>query len=324
MYRIYGHETVLNIFKNVISQNKISNAYLLVGEKGLGKRFMAEYFAIMVNCKKETEKPCFKCSSCLKLMDKNHPDVFFIEPEENSIKVDTIRYITNEINIRPYEANKKIFIIDQADKMTVSAQNAFLKTLEEPPLYGLFILIASQQQKLLPTIISRCNIVRFGKESKNTIKNYLICEQNIPEKEAEVLAHIADGNFDQANKLTDNEYLNFRKETIQEIEKILTIRGFEVIEEFEFFDKNKDNIEEILKIMLYYVRDLLIYKVTKDASFIKNIDFLNKIQQMESQLTINKLNNIINKIEQFNSQINSNVNYQLAVENLLLDMAGGL
>ncbi|WP_256201305.1 DNA polymerase III subunit [Thermoanaerobacter thermocopriae] len=324
MYRIYGHETVLNVFKNVISQNKISKCLFACRRKRLREKIYGRVFCIMVNCKKETEKPCFKCSSCLKLMDKNHPDVFFIEPEENSIKVDTIRYITNEINIRPYEANKKIFIIDQADKMTVSAQNAFLKTLEEPPLYGLFILIASQQQKLLPTIISRCNIVRFCKESKNTIKNYLICEQNIPEKEAEVLAHIADGNFDQANKLTDNEYLNFRKETIQEIEKILTIRGFEVIEEFEFFDKNKDNIEEILKIMLYYVRDLFIYKVTKDASFIKNIDFLNKIQQMESQLTINKLNNIINKIEQFNSQINSNVNYQLAVENLLLDMAGGL
>jgi DNA polymerase-3 subunit delta' len=324
VYRIYGHETVLNIFKNVISQNKISNAYLFVGEEGLGKRFMAEYFAMMINCKGETAKPCFKCSSCLKVMDKNHPDVFFIKPEENSIKVDTIRYITNEINIRPYEANKKIFIIDQADKMTAAAQNAFLKTLEEPPLYGLFILIASQQQELLPTIVSRCNIVRFNKENRNTIKNYLMFEHDISEKEAEVLAHIADGNFAQANKLTNNEYLNFRRETIQEIEKILTIKGFEVIEEFEFFDKNKDNIEEILKILLSYMRDLLVFKATKDASFIKNIDFLNRIQEMESRLTINKLNNIINRIEQFNSQINSNINYQLAVENLFLDMAGGL
>ncbi|WP_029687690.1 DNA polymerase III subunit delta' [Thermoanaerobacter sp. A7A] len=324
MYRIYGHEAVLNIFKNIISKNKISNAYLFVGEEGLGKRFMAEYFAMMINCKGEVEKPCFRCSSCLKIVDKNHPDVFFIEPEENSIKVDTIRYITNEINIRPYEASKKIFIIDKADKMTVAAQNAFLKTLEEPPLYGLFILIASQQQELLPTIVSRCNIVRFNKESKNTIKNYLMLEHNISEKDAEVLSHIADGNFAQANKLTDNEYLNFRRETIQEIEKILTTKGFEVIDEFEFFDKNKDNIEGILKIMLSYMRDLLVFKATKDVSLIKNIDFLDKIQKIESQLTINRLNNIINRIEQFNLQINSNINYQLAVENLLLDMAGGL
>lgn len=324
MYRIYGHEAVLNIFKNVISQNKISNAYLFIGEEGLGKRFMAEHFAMMINCKGERAKPCFSCSSCLKILDKNHPDVFFIEPEENSIKVDTIRYIVNEINIKPYEAYKKIFIIDQADKMTVSAQNAFLKTLEEPPLYGLFILIAPQQENLLPTIVSRCSIIHFNKENKNTIMDYLMFEHNLPQEEVEVLAHIADGNFAQANKLANKGYLNFRREVIQEIEKILAAKGFEAIEEFEFFDKNKDNIEEIVKILLSYVRDLLVFRVTKEASLVKNIDFLNEIQKMESRLTINKLNNIINRIEQFNSQINLNINYQLAVENLLLDMAGGL
>ncbi|AIS51304.1 DNA polymerase III subunit delta' [Thermoanaerobacter kivui] len=324
MYRIYGHENILNIFKSIVFKNKISNAYLFVGEEGLGKKFMAEYFAMMINCKDNVSKPCFKCNSCIKMISKNHPDVFFIEPEGNSIKVDTIRYITNEINIKPYEANKKIFIIDEAHKMTTAAQNAFLKTLEEPPLYGLFILIAPRQEELLPTIVSRCNVIRFNKEDKDTIKNYLVFEHNIPEKEAETLAYIADGNFEEAVKLAKEEYINLRNETIREIEGVINKNDFDVLDKFTFFEKNKDNVEEILKILLLYFRDILIYKTTEERTFIKNIDFLENIQKMSSKLTIYKLNNIINRIEQFNSQLKSNVNYQLAVENLLLDIAGGL
>ncbi|HHW56315.1 MAG TPA: DNA polymerase III subunit delta' [Clostridia bacterium] len=324
MYRIYGHQSILKIFNNIISQNKISNAYLFVGEEGLGKRFMAEYFAMMVNCKGEGVKPCFKCSSCVKMLNKNHPDVFFIDPEGDSIKVETPRYITNEINIKPYESYKKIFIIDKVNKMTIAAQNAFLKTLEEPPLYGLFILITPQPEGLLPTIVSRCNMIRFNKENENVIKEYLMGEYNIPEKEAKTLAHIADGNFEEADKLVSKEYLDFRKNTLEEIEKIFKMKEFEVLDEFWFFDKNKENIEEILKIFLSYVRDLLIFKVTKDTTFIRNIDFLDRIQKLESKLTVKKLSTIINRIEQFNSQLHSNVNYQLAVENLLLDIVGGL
>ncbi|MGB9809705.1 MAG: DNA polymerase III subunit delta', partial [Caldanaerobacter sp.] len=102
MVKVYGHEDVLKVFNNIVSKGKISNAYLFVGEEGLGKRFLAEYFAMMVNCKSD-KKPCFACSSCLKMMKKSHPDVFVIEPEGDAIKVDTIRYINGEINIKPYE-----------------------------------------------------------------------------------------------------------------------------------------------------------------------------------------------------------------------------
>lgn len=322
LLRVYGHEEILKVFRNIINQNKISNTYLFVGEEGLGKRFLAEYFAMMVNCK-GNDKPCFKCSSCVKMLKKSHPDVFIIEPEGDSIKVETVRYINAEINIKPYESFKKVFIIDRADKMTPAAQNAFLKTLEEPPLYGLFILISPQIEALLPTVVSRCNVVRFKRERKEVIKEYLIGEKGVSEEEAEVLAHLADGNFGEADKLVDENYKKLRSNVLSEIEKIFEKKGFEVLNEYSFFEENKEQIEEVLKIFLSYLRDVLVFKTTKNLKFIKNVDYIDSIEKLESKLTFKRLNNIINRIEQFNSQLKSNVNYQLAVENLLLDILGG-
>ncbi|MGB9779648.1 DNA polymerase III subunit delta' [Caldanaerobacter sp.] len=322
MVKVYGHEDVLKVFNNIVSKGKISNAYLFVGEEGLGKRFLAEYFAMMVNCKSD-KKPCFACSSCLKMMKKSHPDVFVIEPEGDAIKVDTIRYINGEINIKPYESFKKIFIIDRADKMTTAAQNAFLKTLEEPPSYGLFILISPRAELLLPTVVSRCNIIRFKKEREEVIKEYLVDEKGVKEEEAAILAHLADGNFGEANRLVEEEYKKLRSNTLSELERIFQKKGFEVLDEYEFFEQNKEHIEEILRIFISLLRDVLVYKTTEDLRFIRNVDFSNFIKKLSEELTFERLSNIINKIEQLNLQLDSNINYQLAVENLLLDILGG-
>lgn len=324
MYKLYGHENIVRILENIITLNKVSNAYLFVGEDGLGKRFMAEYFAMMVNCRNEIHKPCFKCSSCIKMSSKNHPDVFIVEPSGNSIKVETIRdFVISEINIKPYQYYKKVFIIDDAYNMTAAAQNALLKTLEEPPLYGLFILTATKIEELLPTIVSRCNVIRFTKESTENIRDYLIFERNIDEEKASILASIADGNFKEADKLSDEEYIKLRIELIDIITELIGSSMFTAMDKFSFFERNKDKIDDVVRIMMLFFRDIFVYKNTSDVSQIKNIDMIGKIKSLSSRLTNLRLNNIINKIEQFNINLKSNINYQLSVENLLLNIVGG-
>lgn len=325
MHKLYGHKNIVNILENTVAGNKISNAYLFVGDDGIGKRFMAEYFAMMVNCKSKVYKPCFKCGSCIKMSSKNHPDTFVIEPDGNSIKVETIRdFVIKEMNIKPYQSYKKIFIIDDAHKMTAAAQNALLKTLEEPPLYGLFILTAPKREELLPTIVSRCNVVRFTKESVENIKNYLVFEHNIDKEKASVLAVIADGNFKEADKLSNEEYIRLRIELIDIINEIIGSSIFSVLDKYTYFETNKDKIDDIIKMMMLYFRDIFIYKNTGDPAGIKNVDMVEKVKNLSVRLTNFRLNNIINRIEQFNANLKLNVNYQLAVENLLLNIVGGL
>lgn len=324
MYKLYGHKNTVNMLENIIMLNRISNAYLFIGEDGLGKRFMAEYFAMMVNCGSEIHKPCFKCGSCIKMSSKNHPDVFIVEPVGNSIKVETIRdFVISEMNIKPYQHYKKIFIIDDAHKMTIAAQNALLKTLEEPPLYGLFILTASKREELLPTIVSRCNVIRFTKESNENIKKYLMFEHNIDEERAAVLAVIADGNFKEADRLSDEEYIRLRAEISDIICELIGSSMFTAMDKYAFFERNKDKIDDVVRIMMLFFRDIFVYKNTADVSHIRNVDMVEKIKSLSPRLTNLRLNNIINKIEQFNINLRSNINYQLSVENLLLSIVGG-
>ncbi|MGB9679986.1 MAG: DNA polymerase III subunit delta' [Thermoanaerobacteraceae bacterium] len=323
LYKIYGHEEVLNIFQRIIAEDRVANAYLFAGEKGTGKRFMAEYFAMMLNCRSAVEKPCFSCSSCVKMISKNHPDVFFIEADDSSIKVDTIREIVNNMLIKPYEKGKKIFIIDDAEKMTSAAQNALLKVLEETPFYGVFIIISSKKEELLSTIVSRCTTIFFNKEKDKNIKEFLISELNIEEDKAQILTHLADGNFDMAKKLTDEAYLELRDEIINFINANIGKQELNVIYKYDYFEKNKENIDDIIKIMISYFRDIYIFKQTNEFGLIKNIDKKHNIQEIAFKLTNLKLNNIISEIEEFNLNLMANVNYQLAIENLLLNIIGG-
>ncbi|SNX53854.1 DNA polymerase III subunit delta' [Thermoanaerobacterium sp. RBIITD] len=321
MLNLYGHENILNLFNRILTVGNIANAYLFVGENGLGKIFMAKYFAMMVNCTHKGKRPCLSCPSCLQILSGNHPDIFFVEPEGNSIKADTIRNnVIDNIYVKPYNSLKKVFIIKEAEKMTEQAQNSILKTLEEPPLYGLFILTASKMEGLLPTVVSRCEIVRFTRENDSVIENYLRNEKNIDSIKAKEIASIAFGNYGKADLLIDPEFSEMRyslgKILFDSINDEKAIR----LDNYKFFDENKDSIDDIINIMLSYFRDTLVYKMTGDDAFIINKDMIDDIKILSGNLTGFKLNNIIKKIEDLNFNLKSNVNYQLAIEDFLLNI----
>ncbi|WP_434564899.1 DNA polymerase III subunit delta' [Thermoanaerobacterium thermosaccharolyticum] len=320
MFKIYGHKNILSLFNKIVSSQKIANAYLFIGESGFGKEFMAKYFAMMINCKNGS-KPCLSCPSCIQMISGNHPDIFFIEPDGISIKVETLRNVViNNAYVKPYNSYKKIFIIKEAEKMTEQAQNSILKTLEEPPEYGLFILTSSKMEGLLPTIVSRCEIIRFTRESDEVIEDYLINEKKIDKSKAKKIASIANGNYGKANLLIDEGYSRIRSELGDILYNVINQDKALRLESFKFFDENREMIDDIIDIMFSYLRDLMILKLLGSEEYIINKDMVDKLKDFSGNLTGFKLNNIINEIEELAFNLKSNVNYQLAIEKFLLNI----
>ncbi|MCP2241007.1 DNA polymerase III subunit delta' [Thermoanaerobacterium thermosaccharolyticum] len=320
MFKIYGHKNILALFNKIVSSQKIANAYLFIGESGFGKEFMAKYFAMMINCKNGS-KPCLSCPSCIQMISGNHPDIFFIEPDGISIKVETLRNVViNNAYVKPYNSYKKIFIIKEAEKMTEQAQNSILKTLEEPPEYGLFILTSSKMEGLLPTIVSRCEIIRFTRESDEVIEDYLINEKKIDRSKAKKIASIANGNYGKANLLIDEGYSRIRSELGDILYNVINQDKALRLERFKFFDENREMIDDIIDIMFSYLRDLMILKLLGSEEYIINKDMVDKLKDFSGNLTGFELNNIINEIEELAFNLKSNVNYQLAIEKFLLNI----
>ncbi|QSZ27421.1 DNA polymerase III subunit delta' [Aceticella autotrophica] len=321
MYRIYGHEKMVSLFEKIIAAGKIANAYLYLGEEGLGKEFMAKYFAMMVNCRGNRKKPCYECSSCIQMLSGNQPDIFIIKPVGNSIKVEEIRSkVIDKIYIKPYESNKKIFIIIEAEKMTQQAQNCILKTLEEPSSYGLFILTASKMEGLLPTVISRCSVIRFNRVDDVIIKKYLEEEKKFLKEKAKEFIPVIQGNFGMADKFSDLEYIKMREDLFKLLCQIITQNKLEALDSYQFFEENKNRINDILAIMMSYFRDIMVYKFTKEQELIRNKDIISDIEVMSQKLTGFRLNNIINGIENINDNLKSNINFQLTIEDFLLNL----
>ena len=161
---VVGHTEIIQYIKNAVSQNKVSHAYILNGERGSGKKMLAKLFAQTLQCEKGGEEPCYECHSCRQAIGNNHPDIIRVSHEKpNTISVDDIRVQINEdIQIKPYSSKYKIYIVPDADMMTVQAQNALLKTIEEPPAYAVIFLLTENAQSLLPTICSRCVMLKLS------------------------------------------------------------------------------------------------------------------------------------------------------------------
>ena len=169
---IIGNEQIKGELRKSLKENKVSHSYMFVGIEGIGKQMTAKAFAQMILCINEEERGCQKCKSCIEFQSHNHPDFLYIEPDGNSIKIEQIRYLQRKIQEKPIISDRKVYIINDADKMTKEAQNCLLKTLEEPPEYALIILILSNENKLLNTIKSRCTKISFNKLTSEDLQTY--------------------------------------------------------------------------------------------------------------------------------------------------------
>ena len=288
---IIGNEKIEEELKRSLEEDKISHSYMFVGIEGIGKQLIAKAFAQMILCTNETEKGCDKCKSCIEFQSQNHPDFLYIEPDGNSIKIEQIRYLQRKIQEKPIISNKKVYIINDADKMTQEAQNCLLKTLEEPPEYSTIILIGSNENAFLNTIKSRCMKLTFQPIVPEEIKQYMektYGMNNINENMLEAFQ----GSIGKAIALKDKreEYENIEKM----IEKLDKTDMTELIELGSALYQSKEEINDILEYM-----NIVLLKMTKE-----NVKYAN----------------CIDIVENTKKRLHQNANYDMCIDNMIFNM----
>jgi DNA polymerase-3 subunit delta' len=263
------------------------------------------------------------CHSCKQVLSGNHPDLIYVKHEKpNSIGVDDIReQINDTIMIRPYSSYHKIYIVDEAEKMTVQAQNALLKTIEEPPSYAVIILITTNQEAFLPTILSRCVQLKLKPLKDFTVKSYLVEHLGVAEKEAEICAAFARGNLGKAIRLAASDEFNELY-----LKVMVLIKHIETMDIVDLLDKIREmkelNFEmgEVLDLLQLWYRDVLMFKVTKDMNLLIFKDEYKTINGMGQKIGYEGLEKILDGIETCRTRLDANVNMELAMELLLLTM----
>jgi DNA polymerase III subunit delta' len=316
-----GQEKIIHILKNALYYNQIAHAYLFEGLEGLGKREAALEFAKSICCQEQKTKYCGKCSSCIKITNNNHPDIKWFEGTSSSIKIEDVRNIKRSIQMKPYLGDKSIYIICNAEKMTIQAQNALLKTLEEPPEHVVIILLVSNVQSVLPTIKSRCQILKFQQAALKEIQRYLVEKMGLPVEKANVITAFSNGIIGKAKQILENDAFIRRRETVLELTNFLFIENtFQILNRADYFNEEKDFIEEMLDLLMSWYRDILIYQNTHNTKLLMNTDKEEMILLQSNKLSIQKVKHIIEIIENAKNNLKHNVNYSLNLEVMLINI----
>ena len=324
---IVGQERAIKILTKSLKEDKVSSSYIFIGSEETGKKLTAIEFTKAVNCLNlnKNSEACEDCQSCNEINKQCSPDLKIIEPIKSSIKIEQIREMRKEIGLKPFKNKKKIYIIDKAEKMTLEASNCLLKTIEEPPYYAIIILICSKIDPILPTIVSRCQIVNFGSTSSLKIKELLLNKINNLEKDqAEIISKLAQGSIGKAFKLSaDKEYFIRREKLLNYLSTILPGKyGDDIFAKVEKIISEIDRIEEILEMIKLWYRDILIIKNTGNQKYIVNCDKL-EILGKKSQIYSQKmLIDILDYLEQVEEYLMKNVNKRLILERLYIKMVG--
>lgn len=318
---VIGHKEIINHLRNAISMGKVSHAYLFCGEEGSGKKLMASIFAAALQCDRRGTDPCGTCSSCKKAEGGNHPDIIRVTHEKPAtIGIEEIRsQLVEDVGIKPYTGPYKIYIVDEAEKLTVQAQNAILKTIEEPPAYAVILLLTSNAEALLPTISSRCVKLKLKAVSDTMIKNYLIDACRLPDYQAEMDAAFAQGNVGKAQKIaTSEEFSQIRDYALRILKYSKDMPMQELVDTMKRLSQEKETIYDYLDLFLMWFRDVLLFKATWEVDNLVFKQEINAIRERARSSSYEGLESIINAIEKAKKRLHANVNFDLTMELLFL------
>lgn len=314
----FGNERIVDSLKKSIEIEEYSHSYIFSGIEGIGKFTLANIFAKELLTSGEDDlNPIFDEDGIFL-----HPDLKVIKSADKSIKKAQIEEIVEEASLTPYKSKYKIFIIDEFEKVTPEGQNALLKTLEEPSKYIKLIIITSNEGKIIPTIISRCRLLRFTPLRDELILDYLVKVKGIEREEALIFSKLSKGSVAKALEYSTNlEFLSLRNKSLDILDNIIKSKGYYPLKAYSFFEENKENIHFILQNYLTWFRDLVM--LIESESF-DNIINLDKRSLLETQIFIGTTKGlkIIEEIIKRFRDIDTNVNYQLAMETLLLYIQG--
>ena len=318
---VVGHKDIINYIRSAVTENKVSHAYILNGERGSGKKMLASLFATTLLCEKQGPDPCNECHSCRQAESGNHPDIIRVTHEKpNTISVEDIRRQVNEdIQIRPYQGPYKIYIIAEADLMTVQAQNALLKTIEEPPAYAVIFLLTENAEALLPTITSRCVMLKLRNIRDTLIRKYLMETMHVPDYKADMCTAFAQGNMGRAIMLASSDHFNeIREEAVQLLKYINEMDISEITKAIKKINTYKLEINDYLDIIMIWYRDVLLYKATKDMDKVVFKDQITYIQERAKKSSYEGIELILESLEKAKTRLRANVSFDLVMELLLL------
>ncbi len=318
---IIGHEQIIEHLTNAVTMEKVSHAYILNGPDKSGKRMLAEAFAMTLQCEKGGSSPCGECHSCKQAMNHNQPDIIYVQHEKpNTISVDDIReQVNHDIGVKPYSSPYKLYIIDEAEKMNVQAQNALLKTIEEPPAYAVVLLLTTNADLFLPTIRSRCVALNLKAVSDTVIRKYLMEKRGVPDYQADVCVAFAQGNVGKAIALASSENFNeLKTSAVQLMKRIREIELYELAEAVKQISEFKLQINDYFDIMMIWFRDILVYKATMDVNNLIFKDEVYDIKKQASKSSYHGIEKILEALEKAKQRLNANVNFDLVMELLLL------
>ena len=302
--KIKGQNFAKKYLTNSIKSNMVSHAYMFEGPNGIGKNTMARELAAILL---EMENLF------------NSPDYIEIKPDGNSIKIAQIRKLQSDILVKPYKSYK-IYVIDEAQKMTVEAQNALLNTLEEPPKYAIIILITDNKESLLDTIKSRCEIIKFTPIPMQEVASYLTMN-GIDSKRASLLANFSRGSMKKAIELSESEEFHLMREEVQKyVETFLNGNLIEIMDIQSSIEKYKDQITNVLDLLINYFRDIMMVKENVDNSMIINLDRLIFVKNMSNKTTYSQLSKIIDIIEETKNKLRSNCNFNISIQVMTLNI----
>ena len=301
---IIGQDFAKKYMTNSIKNNKVNHAYMFDGIDGIGKNKFAQEFAKV-------------------LLDveniSSSPDYINIKPDGNSIKIAQVRNLQEDIIVKPHK-NYKIYVINKAEKMTVEAQNAILKTLEEPPQYAIMILITNNKEALLDTIKSRCETIKFLPIPILILTKYLT-KTGIEENRAKLLATFSRGSIEKALELSQSVEFSIMREDIQKyIQSILDKDIVQILDIPNDMDKYKGEITSLLDMMINYFRDIMISKERVKKDMIINGDKITFINNMSKKISYSQVSKIIDIIEETKKNIRSNCNFNVSVQVMALNI----
>ena len=318
---IVGHEQIIEHLKNAITMDKVSHAYIFNGPEYSGKMMLAESFAMALQCEEHNPEACMNCRSCKQAADRNQPDIIYVSHEKpNTISVDDIRQqLNNDIVIKPYSSKYKIYIVDEAEKMNPQAQNALLKTIEEPPAYAVIMLLTTNADSFLQTILSRCITLNLKSVKDETIRKHLMSHYQIPDYQADICTAFAQGNVGKAIQLASSDDFNeLKAAALQLLKRLEDIDLYELGAAIKQIGEFKLKVQDYFDLMMIWYRDILYFKATNDVNKLIFKDEVYDIKKQAATHSYQGIEAIIEALQKAKVRLNANVNFDLVIELLLL------
>ena len=320
-----GHQQSIALLQAAVTHKRLAHAYLFHGEEAIGKRLTAIRLAQALNCEQPPEADgldsCGACRSCQQIEARTHPDFFVIEPDPEQatqqIKIEQVREIEHQIMYRPLIGERKICLINDADRMTIGAANALLKTLEEPPAHSLFLVISSRPAALPATIRSRCQALRFTTPARTQVEAALILKREIPPADARFLAIISEGRIGEA-LTADVKDTRARQQELVDLVRPQSLQSIgSILSSAEAIAK-ADRAQDMLAWLARWIRDLVLIQVGGDRDQLLYLDDLTTLEAYAQQANTDSLLDLLREIEMTEQRATRHLNLHMALEMILL------